>query len=407
MYYIDAQTQDYILFFLGVLAFVIYGMSMFFIMVSHFGVFCHFYKKTNSLVLDDSLPGVSIIKPLMGIDPLLQENLESHFTLNYPKFELLLCVPDDQDPAIKLVLHLKEKYPDVDCKLFTGGKKGIINPMVYNMAPGYENAKYKYVWISTSRIKASTDIILDLVNKLQPPNVALVHQMPFTTDAKGFAATVEKIYFGCCLARYYVAFNMLGQCCATGMSYMFKKAMLDEVNGLIYYGKYLAEDYFLTSALHEKGHKLVVSAIPAQQNVAASSVKAYKDRMVRWLRLRLNMMPIVSGILEPLGDVFPLGIWIGWSFYHFFGISPYYVFTFHVVSMILLDYIQLRMVQNGPVLFSFAEFLAAWFFRELLTIIVYIEAILQPRTIEWGGRTYLVKYGGLTTIVDRSKKALS
>ena len=25
--------------------------------------------------------------------------------------------------------------------------------MVYNMAPGYENAKYKYVWISTSRIK--------------------------------------------------------------------------------------------------------------------------------------------------------------------------------------------------------------------------------------------------------------
>lgn len=37
--------------------------------------------------------------------------------------------------------------------LLEGGKEGIINPMVYNMAPAYENAKYPNIWISTSRIK--------------------------------------------------------------------------------------------------------------------------------------------------------------------------------------------------------------------------------------------------------------
>jgi len=35
----------------------------------------------------------------------------------------------------------------------SGGKEGIVNPMVFNMAPGYDNAQYEYVWISTSRIK--------------------------------------------------------------------------------------------------------------------------------------------------------------------------------------------------------------------------------------------------------------
>lgn len=88
--------------------------------------------------------------------------------------------------------------------------------MVHNMAPAYEASKYDIIWVSTSRIKgetslrvskwhenrssnavllssANTEILEDMVAKLQNPRVALVHQMPFTTDQSGLAAAVEKV----------------------------------------------------------------------------------------------------------------------------------------------------------------------------------------------------------------------
>lgn len=61
--------------------------------------------------------------------------------------------------------------------LLEGGKEGIINPMVFNMAPAYENAKYPNIWISTSRIKGKAilpplpgnnknQIILEIMHKI-------------------------------------------------------------------------------------------------------------------------------------------------------------------------------------------------------------------------------------------------
>ncbi|WAR00534.1 CEGT-like protein [Mya arenaria] len=401
---LDEQTWSYIVFFLGVIALVLYAMSTFFIIVSQIGGRFILFKKEDTALISDNVPGVSIIKPLMGIDPLLEINLESHFSISYPKFELLCCVQDDHDPAINLVYKLKEKYPKVDCSLFIGGKDGIINPMVHNMAPAYDHAKYEYVWISTSRIKGSTDIMMDMACKLQKPNVALCHQMPFTTDQKGFAQTLEKTYFGGAFARYYLAFNILGLCCCTGMSYMFKKSALDELHGLNWFGKYLAEDFYLTHALHEKGHRLVMSSYPAQQNLAQSAVVGYKNRMVRWLRLRLNMMPLVSGFLEPMTECIPLGLYAAWAFYHFLGINPYIFFAVHFCLWLISDHLLLRLIQHGPLPFSKLQYTIVWILREVLAVWVFFVALISPRRIKWGKHTYKLSLGGHTELLNTHDK---
>jgi len=66
------------------------------------------------------LPGVSILRPLKGLDPQLEECLESAFRQNYQQFEILLSVADEQDPAVEIAQRLLTKYPDVSARLIVG-----------------------------------------------------------------------------------------------------------------------------------------------------------------------------------------------------------------------------------------------------------------------------------------------
>jgi ceramide glucosyltransferase len=104
------------------------------------------------------LPGVSVIKPLVGVDPYLASNLDSFFCMRYPIFELLFCVNDDQDSSLEVVRRLMAKYPAVDAKVFVGGCKVGTNPKINNMQPGYAAAAYDIILISDSGIKSELSL---------------------------------------------------------------------------------------------------------------------------------------------------------------------------------------------------------------------------------------------------------
>ncbi len=68
---------------------------------------CRLHRKVEPSVLLGELPGVSIVKPLMGIDPFLETNLESHFLMNYPKVQFPLifyafCLPLQNVATLKV-----------------------------------------------------------------------------------------------------------------------------------------------------------------------------------------------------------------------------------------------------------------------------------------------------------------
>ena len=92
---------------------------------------------------------------------------------------------------------------------------------------------------------------------------------------------LDQVYFGTCHARMYLVANLLGINCATGMSALMRKGILEAEGGLVSFGKYLAEDYFIAQAVQDRGLQTVICSQPAMQNAGDTTIQLFQNRITR------------------------------------------------------------------------------------------------------------------------------
>ena len=60
--------------------------------------------------VSNRFPFVSILKPVLGVDNALAENIESFYRSAYPNFEIVFCVEAYDDPCLKALLHHDRRH---------------------------------------------------------------------------------------------------------------------------------------------------------------------------------------------------------------------------------------------------------------------------------------------------------
>jgi len=108
-------------------------------------------KKTNGFA-----PGVSILKPVKGVDARLYAGLESHCQQEYAgEMELVFGVSSLEDEAVAQVARLKVEFPQVNIRLVECPVRLGANGKVSNLAQMLPHARFEHVVVNDADIAVS------------------------------------------------------------------------------------------------------------------------------------------------------------------------------------------------------------------------------------------------------------
>ncbi|KAJ9474864.1 Ceramide glucosyltransferase [Pseudozyma hubeiensis] len=204
----------------------------------------------------ESVPGVSILRPLSGLDSNLFSNLSSSFTQDYPssRYEVVLSIRDTRSPETQKVLNVARMvvaaHPNIDARIIVGEQLAGVNPKINNLVRSYAASKYDIVWVVDSQVwspsgalaRAVDSLCADPLTRPRPSpswlsrephggRVGLVHHVPFAVlPSTSWGSRIERVFLSTTHAKMYLALNALSiDSCVMGKSNMYRKSDLAAV----------------------------------------------------------------------------------------------------------------------------------------------------------------------------------
>ncbi len=247
-------------------------------------------KYSGDLANTQIYPGISILKPLKGILPDLEKNLSGFFELDYPRYEIIFCLEDHRDKALKVINKLKEKYPNTEVKISVRDRHYTNNPKVNQLIPGYKMTDNDIVLISDADIHIGKDYLKNLAMHYHDLNVGLVSNLIRAGGNGSLGAIFENLYINTFIAGGISSlYCLFKHPCVVGKSLSFRKNYLENIGGFDIVKDYLAEDYIMGMKFKQAGKKVVISDYLVNSNTNKRTIKQFFGRNIRWEQMRLKM----------------------------------------------------------------------------------------------------------------------
>ena len=233
-----------------------------------------------------NFPALSILKPLHGDEPALEQNLESFLVQDYPApRQYVFAVQSPDDPAVAVVEKLLKRHPAIDALLVADRARHGSNPKISNLMNLRGAVHHDTVILSDSDIAVEPGYLRRIAAALAPENIGAV-----TCVYTGWGAVGTVSVLSAMGASYHFLPNVmtgLGLKLATpcfGSTIALKGKVLREIGGLAAFADVLADDNAIGRAVRQKGYAVAIPPFAVRHAATETTCGAWLSHELRWMR---------------------------------------------------------------------------------------------------------------------------
>jgi ceramide glucosyltransferase len=352
-----------------------------------------FFAERSAARGDDPLPPVSVLKPVRGLDRHGFDHFATLCRQDYPEYEILFAVADEDDPAVPVIRRLIDQFPHRPIRLLTGGAVFGANSKTSKLCSLAAAARYDLLVISDSDISVPATYLREVVRPFHDPAVGLVTCLYRGASDRSLQADLEAIGISTdFVPGVLVARRLEGLRFALGATMAVTRAALADIGGFEALVDYCADDYELGRRIAACGRQVVLAPCTVSTGCAAPNVGAFLRHQLRWAVTVRHSRPggyygrLIAANGLPWAAAVVAVAQSQW-------IAAAYLVAYAALRLLLAWTVGVRGLHD-PVVRSRWWLLPVW---DATAFVISMAALLTNR-IEWRGRSFQVRRGKLVAL---------
>ena len=243
-------------------------------------------RRLGSGAAAPSPPPVTVLKPLCGAEPGLEQSLRTFCEQDYAGgVQIVFGVQHPADPALAVLERLKRDYPRLDLTVVVDSTRHGASAKVSNLINMMRAARHDWLVLADSDVRVPPGYLTAVAAPLADPKVGIVTCPYRGVPRPGVWSQLGALFINdWFIPSVRVAALFGSRAFAFGATIALRRDALEAIGGFRAIADQLADDYRLGELTRHRGQRTVLSDVVVDTWVDERTFRQLVQHGLRWLR---------------------------------------------------------------------------------------------------------------------------